>query len=65
MTAERRDKQDAGEFYLGLGGNRQRRSFNNLNTYESRKRALKRWGTDPPGSTPKEFADLIRADIKK
>jgi len=27
--------------------------------------ALKRRGTDPPGSTPKEFADFIRADIGK
>ena len=27
--------------------------------------ALKRQGTNPPGSTPKEFADFIRADIGK
>jgi tripartite-type tricarboxylate transporter receptor subunit TctC len=27
--------------------------------------ALKRQGTDPVGSTPKEFADFIRADIEK
>jgi tripartite-type tricarboxylate transporter receptor subunit TctC len=27
--------------------------------------ALKRQGTDPLGSTPKEFADFIRADIEK
>ena len=65
MTAERRDKQDVGEFYLGLGGNGQWRSFNNVKTYRRRKRAPKRQGTDPPGSTPKEFADFIRSDIGK
>ena len=27
--------------------------------------ALKRQGTDPLGSTPKEFADFIRTDIEK
>jgi tripartite-type tricarboxylate transporter receptor subunit TctC len=27
--------------------------------------ALKTQGTDPLGSTPKEFADYIRADIEK